>query len=80
MENEDFIVAMDAVRLQAFQTWANTKPEQHEVREQNYYLLQATTKIRDNLEALVSNAQFEQKKIERNEAEASRSGTNEESE
>jgi hypothetical protein len=59
LENEDFNIALDTVRLDAFRGWSSSKPEEIQAREQNYYLLQAIERLKDNLQALVSNAQFE---------------------
>ena len=70
LENADFIVAIDTVRLEAFRGFASSQPAESKAREEFYYLLQATDKLKDNLKALVANAQFEIKKAERDEAEA----------
>ena len=72
LENEDFNTALDTVRLDAFKGWANSTPDQQQAREQNYYLIQAIERLKLNLNALVSNAQFELKKAER--ADASENG------
>lgn len=70
LESADFNIAVDTVRLEAFKGWASSEPSEAPKREEYYYLLQATDKLKDNLKALVSNAQFEIKKAEKHQAEA----------
>lgn len=65
LENEEFKIALDTVRLDAFKGWANSSPAETETREQNYYLLQAIERLKTNLNALVENAKFEANKAER---------------
>lgn len=69
LENPDFNIAIDAVRLQAFKAWASSDPAQQKEREENYYLLKGIEQLKDNLNALISNAKFEVMKIERDEKE-----------
>jgi len=66
LENSDFILAMDTVRLDAFKGWAGSIPSQNAEREEQYYLLQAVDKLKNNLEALSSSARFEEHKAENN--------------
>jgi hypothetical protein len=66
---KNFNIALDTVRLDAFKGWANSKPEEGATREQNYYLLQAIERLKENLTALVQNAKFEQHKVEISETE-----------
>lgn len=66
LENPDFNIALDAVRLQAYKGFANSEPEQAAKREEHYYLLRAVEMLRTNLETLVENANFEMKKAEKN--------------
>ena len=70
LENPDFKLALDTVRLEAFKGWAGSKPDEGTKREEFYYLLQATDKLKDNLNALVANARFEERKAEDAEARA----------
>lgn len=70
LDSADFIIAIDTVRLEAFTGWAGSELSDASKREEYYYLLQATDKLKNNLKALVANARFEEKKAERNEAEA----------
>lgn len=70
LENADFNIAIDTVRLEAFKGWAGSDSSEREKREEYYYLLQATDRLKDNLKALVTNARFEEHKIARDEAEA----------
>lgn len=65
LENPDFLLAMDTVKLQAFRDWSNSKPDETARRDENYYLLQAVTKLTENLEALAANARFEELKAEK---------------
>jgi hypothetical protein len=69
LANEDFNIALDTVRLDAFKGWANSAPDETEKREQNYYLLQAIERLKENLNALVANAKFEAHKAEQSETE-----------
>lgn len=67
MQHPDFILVVDTVRLEAFRAIANSDPSQKEAREQAYYLLLATDKIKNNLDALVGNAKFEEEKARKEE-------------
>jgi hypothetical protein len=69
LENEDFKLTIKTVNDIAFLQWANTNPEETAVREQNYYLLLATKKLTQVLEALSSSVDFEEKQaVTRNQA------------
>jgi len=65
LENPDFILIMDTVRLKAYRDWAKTEPSQVTTREENYNLLRAIDALTENLESLVANARFEEAKAER---------------
>jgi hypothetical protein len=65
LESSDFNTAIDTVRLDAFKGWANSQPEEKGKREENYYLLQAIERLKDNLKALISSARLEEHKAER---------------
>lgn len=67
LDSADFNIALDTVRLAAFKGFANSAPSESSLREENYYLLQAIEKLTANLQALVANARFEEKKAERDE-------------
>ena len=56
LENPDFELALETVRVQAFTDWANSKPEDKEEREEKYYLLQAVAKVKENLQILADGA------------------------
>lgn len=70
LESADFKLAMDTVRLEAFKGWASSKFDEAAKREEFFYLLQAVDKLKDNLQALVANARFEERKAEDAEARA----------
>lgn len=55
LENSDFKLAMETVRLQAFRDWSNSKPDENNLREEQYYLLQAIAKVTENLQSLADN-------------------------
>lgn len=70
LDSADFSIAMDAVRLQAYKGFAASAPEEAAKREENYYLLQAISRLVENLEALVANARVEEYNAKREVAEA----------
>jgi hypothetical protein len=70
LENQDFNIAIDTVRLEAFKGFANSEPSEKDKREEHYYLLQAIEKLKNNLRALVANARFEEHKSMQAEADA----------
>lgn len=70
LENSDFNTALDVVRLQAFKEWSGSLPAENDKREQNYYLLQAIERLKDNLNALVANSKYEQHKADITQAES----------
>lgn len=68
MESPTYILAIDTVRIDAFRTITTSKPEEKQAREDAYYLLLATSKLKENLDALVANASFEEAKLRNSEA------------
>ena len=62
LESEDFKLGLEAVRAQAFQSWASTQPEQAKEREEFYFLLLATNKLELYFRQLAEGGRYEERK------------------
>lgn len=70
LANEDFTAFVEAQRIEAFQGWSSTQPEQGKEREEFYYLLLATDKLTAKLTSLEQSGRFEQHRLDTEEADA----------
>lgn len=64
LENSDFKIALDTVKVQAFRAWSQSAPADLAAREEHYNLLRAIDKLTDNLQALVDSGRIEEHNAE----------------